>query len=1556
MARIFLSHSSKDNDRAKDLITWLNARGHQEYFLDFDKHAGIQPGADWERTLYREISRAQAIVILLTENWMASKWCFAEFTQARALGKAIFPVIEDPAGERFVGTDLQAIDLRNERDGGLERLSVSLSELALSSAEGFELSDGVVPFPGLSAFDERHAAVFFGRDDDIARLREAVTAARARDAGKLIALLGASGAGKSSLVRAGLIPRLRRDKRNWIVPDAVRPEAMPAPRIASSLLRLACPAPDTGGTDIHAETRERLRSGLMSEAPGAALAETAHLAREQAGALDAWILIAVDQAEELFSRSDDASRKAGLGLISALSGSDLPIVTVLTIRSDGLEDLQRAEGLTVPFSQVSLPPMPLERIGALVRGPARIANLTVEDGLVSALMRDAGSTDALPLIAFTLERLYQATRDTGALTLSAYQALGDPARNLSPLDNAVHKAAEEALPPDLMTDETWTALRHAFVPALVTVNDEGGFVRQPAVEDTLPAAARPPLDRLVNARLLVRRTEDGATVLEVAHEALFRVWDRLVSWLDEERDGIAGRKRLKEALADWQALDGSERERGLLAGVLLDRGKQWLIDRPETFTPDEKAFIQASADAADQARRAEEARREREVKMQRRLARGAIAAALIFAVIGGVAGWQWTEATQQRELARANEVLAEDRATEAEFERQRAEREANLKSEALAQSISNESVGLAAQSHLVRLTKPEDNLKVSRMLALASWPVDQSDPRPRTTEAINALSAASAGPYLHALDLTKAKYLEEVDRILTWDGNRARYWDPKTGQPVGAEMTLPDDYERLLAVNRDGTVVLLLGKDRGKKQTHVRIWSLAEARELTPRLTHELLFSRAAFSADETRILSWTWSGGGAKIWDASSGRQIGETMSLPNGITHAELSPDESRVLAAGSFMIRIFDAETGVLAIQMDLPNQAEVNARLDPSGSFVVSWSKEWGHSESSAIRIWDSRNGTELHAFGPFPGDVEDVAFLEDSRVMIAQEDGTIRFWDLTSGEQTLAPLQIPAPLLGVSLHAEQKMLLAWSENGTVQTWNLETGEAAAPTLQHPGIKGGFFTANGERLVTWSPAANEAGAALIGLWERRNGTLLGNPFQLRGGSFRELVQLPDDRFLAIGGGFTAETEDQSPVIWDAGIVSAVHARIAIDSLAADYNGSGDRILTVSDASARLWDAQSGEPISAPMDYNCEGNAVLNSVASRVLAYTTLCFEAYIFDAETGQQLSDVLQHEGQVTHGIFSPDDRHVVTTDREGNVFAWEAESGRYTGKNFSHTTEAWGAAFSSDGARLLTWAWDKTAKLWDFQSGRQIGPTIQHSSTPTNGRFSPDGGRFLTWANGAELGIWDGLTAEPVLTGLTIGDGMDGALFAPDGNHVLGWNGGIAHLWSLAAGKHDPIVLEMGGIIHGASFAPDSRLLLIWTRNHAHIWNFKDGTRYGLPIRPEGGVSKAEFIGNGKYLLISEATGTSIWDVTFTAQIGTRIPANFVAMHPDDTHVLVSLNGKMAVWNIEAYLTGDLHDFVCTITGTARKADFDRVQAEGFTINKDICAANSPDPEWAFQR
>lgn len=158
MARVFLSHSSHGNAEAAEMKVWLDGQGFAPAFLDFDKHSGIPVGADWERALYEQIQRRQALLILQTPNWSASRWCFAEFTQARALGKPIFQVVasDEGAAEPPNLADLQRLDLRNNRPSGLNQLRHELEHIALQGQGGFPWPPPYEPIRPPFPCDPRH--------------------------------------------------------------------------------------------------------------------------------------------------------------------------------------------------------------------------------------------------------------------------------------------------------------------------------------------------------------------------------------------------------------------------------------------------------------------------------------------------------------------------------------------------------------------------------------------------------------------------------------------------------------------------------------------------------------------------------------------------------------------------------------------------------------------------------------------------------------------------------------------------------------------------------------------------------------------------------------------------------------------------------------------------------------------------------------------------------------------------------------------------------------------------------------------------------------------------------------------------------------------------------------------------------------------------------------------------------------------------------------------------------------------------------------------------------
>jgi hypothetical protein len=621
-------------------MTWLQSRGFDTPFLDFDKHAGIAPGSNWEKTLYREVERSEAIVIVQTPNWLDSKWCFAEFTQARALGKPIFPVIEAPTADALIAPDIQSLNLLKDREGGLEQLARELTRIALDAQGGFSWDANRPPYPGLLAFQEQDAAIYFGRDDDVRRLIERLNARRAQGGTKLIVLLGASGSGKSSLLRAGVIPRIKRDKQNWTALPPMRPQAHPIDELASTIAN----ALDKGAE--WRAWRDLMRNGDQA----AVLRDLAKDLRARAGTNEAQILISIDQAEELFGTSVAEEADRFFEILSVAMSEELPYLALLTMRSDYLERLQSAAKLTARFEEFSLGPLTLSRYAQIIEGPARVAGIQIEDGLVQQASRDAETEDALPLLAFALRQLYDRNAKHDNLTLTEYHGLGDPKEGLTPLENAVRKAADAVLDEARPTDDQLTALKDAFVPAMVQVNDKGEFARRPARWDELPTDVYPILERLAKARLLIVRQDGDARVVEVAHEALLRKWPRLRAWLEDAREFLTGKQQLERDLSDWEHATEADKSGALLSGLKLHRAREWLAARAHQLLAKERAFIQASIQSA-------EADERRKARSRRYITIGSFAAAVVLAGLAVIAKGQTNKAKVERDKARM-EVLA----------------------------------------------------------------------------------------------------------------------------------------------------------------------------------------------------------------------------------------------------------------------------------------------------------------------------------------------------------------------------------------------------------------------------------------------------------------------------------------------------------------------------------------------------------------------------------------------------------------------------------------------------------------------------------------------------------------------------------------------------------------------------------------------------------------------------------------------------------------------------------------------------------------------------------
>jgi WD40 repeat protein len=633
MSAIFLSHSSADKDAAASLHDWLLRLGYASVFLDFDPEAGIPPGRDWEKELYAQLRTSRAVIVLCSGSSMASPWCFAEITHARALGKALFPLKVADCEIHALLRTVQVIDLTERREEGLDRLLRGLKAAGLDPANSFDWDGSRPPYPGLLAFEEADAAVFFGRENEIRDALDALSRQRRFGGSRFMLLLGASGSGKSSLLRAGILPRLRRNPSQWIIVPPFRPLGRPFESLAYVLANSFEQAGEK--RDWH-ELLSLMAAAPPSDAP-------ARWARELSFSMhrpEATVLVCVDQLEELFTLggAEEADRFLVM-LRRAAESAGSQILIVATVRSDFLGAVQTQATLReVSFTELLVNPMSMASVGEIIEGPAAVANLEFEPGLVRAMLQDTEAEGALPLLAFTLRELWE-HRTGDKLMLREYRD------QLGGLTGSVARAAEGVLSGrPAMSAQEETELHQAFL-SLVRINDEGRFTRRPAHWADLSERVHPLLEQFVQARLLVSHQDVGGRMLEVAHEALLSAWGRLAAWLNQDRAFLFWRRRLDQALDSWVANDKSRE--WLLTGAFLRESKGQLKEHGEPLSHDEKALISASI-AAD-----------RRSRISRKAIAAGVAAALILS--GTYALWQARVANEQHHLTVARQLAAEAR-------------------------------------------------------------------------------------------------------------------------------------------------------------------------------------------------------------------------------------------------------------------------------------------------------------------------------------------------------------------------------------------------------------------------------------------------------------------------------------------------------------------------------------------------------------------------------------------------------------------------------------------------------------------------------------------------------------------------------------------------------------------------------------------------------------------------------------------------------------------------------------------------------------------------------
>jgi TPR repeat protein len=661
---VFVSYSRADWRHAAEIDSVLRANGLRSFF----DRRNLALGLPWVPALEQAISAARAVIVLIGPRGLGNTQQYErQLAIVRQSSDPVFPVVpvilpETRAADRpfdflnlLTWIDFSPVAKVSEAPDEIARL---LAAVRGAPSPGDLVREAICPYRGLDAFREEDAAFFFGRGD--ASEPESIIGQLVHKVREhpFVMVVGRSGSGKSSLVYAGLLPALRRERdRFWNV-LSLRPGPTPLRALAAAFN----PRADDEGaaeyaTKITTEA-DQLRTGdpeLLS-----------HIIREELDRAEGKpdrLLLYIDQWEELYALAPASSDKERAGQHAAdvnrfidlllTAARTAPVAVVATVRADFYDPLiahQEIRSL-LPTRQVLLAAMPRSELERTIVEPARKVGLTFDPpDLVQRILDEAGEDEGmLPLLQYALKETW-ALRKGNAMTGDSYARSGG-------VREAIRITAERTF--DALSAEDQQAARLLFL-RLVSPGE--------GREDTRARAVMPvePVQRKIveqfagpRTRLLVTGLDRAARpTVEVAHEALIRTWPRLRGWIDKNRDKLRARAAVLQSKADWEQ-SGKRDDMLLPAGLQLERARNLLADPGDITTDDIKEFISRSSAHEETAlRRTADAQRKR--VRNRNIA---LAGVSFLALLAGLLGWN---AEQLRIKAETSLKLAEEQRHQAD--------------------------------------------------------------------------------------------------------------------------------------------------------------------------------------------------------------------------------------------------------------------------------------------------------------------------------------------------------------------------------------------------------------------------------------------------------------------------------------------------------------------------------------------------------------------------------------------------------------------------------------------------------------------------------------------------------------------------------------------------------------------------------------------------------------------------------------------------------------------------------------------------------------------------
>lgn len=1255
------------------------------------------------------------------------------------------------------------------------------------------------PYRGLSAYQREDASLFFGREEDCQALLERMAALLAQPAPRFLLVAGASGTGKSSLVRAGLVPALEAG------------QLAQSPTWTSAFMR-----PGEGGPPASILTRCLDRQRVRG--PGG------HL------------VLVVDQLEEIFTEVDGEQREAFLRALWQLAGApagDVFVIATMRIEYMGRLGSVRMDDAGVPFDREllaagryhllrQLGPREYERI---IRGPAETVGIEIEPGLLDRLLDALRSEPgALPLLSYTLDRLWQERRFqtidveqpaapgervpvTGWwLTDAAYDALGGIA-------GALVRSADDLLATfdAAHADE----LRRVLVQLVHGHDDPVLATRRRGWRDTMrpdlvaePDAARiydRVLDALIDARLVVTGSAAPGTPvwIELAHDSLVHFWPRLRAWYDEARAWLAHTGELLATAAAWQpqareddtAAAREREEPYLLRGQRLHyQLETWRRHRHHLGARD-RQLVQAFLDASQ---RAETETRAREIEAERQSA---------LAEERALAARDSTIMSAARKLLAAGQPAWATRLL-GEVSRPLQTRDwLSLAWDQLAMTPLASTLRGHEKAVHTAVFSPDGTLVLTA----------SSDGTARIWRA-----DGSGDPVVlrgHEGEVNSATFSPDGTLVLTTsDDCTARIWRVDgAGPPISFEGH--DDVIYEAAFSPDGQRFVTASQD----QT-ARVWRLDRPRQSKALRGHDNAVFSASFSPDARHVV--TVSGdGAARIWHLDDrARPVVLRHPDPDNIgvriRAAKLSRDGKLVVtyAWRDATLRIWPLADLEHPVLLGAPAEEIESIDLGPDGELVVA--------SGRAVRVWDitrpARPVLEYH----HPGKVTLASFSPDGKhVVTVSADATspdprpgsprktARIWQVDP-LRTNAPPRVLAghedTIVAAAFSPDGRYLVTASDDRTARIWRVHDDLVPVEDLGR---------SSGERI--FAAAYTPTGLLLAATTnpDRSSAQLRATASGPGGMSCRVMIRV--DRTLHF---WCADGPDAGSVLARHG--AAVHATA--------FSPDGTLVVTGgADHTARIWSLAGGD--SGPCTVLTGHESAIVSVSfshdGKRVVTTSDDKTARVWPLDDPGQVTVLAGHDRIVLAAAFSPDGKLVVTGSADMTARVWRLDAPGAVTILRSHTNHVVAVQVGRDARHLLTRCSDGTARVWRLDSGTEV-PLAVYEGDIEDAAFSPDGQRVVTASGDGTARIWrlDDPGRFATLEGHE--RGVTSAVFSPDGKLVVTTsNDETARVWLVADPDQFMILRGHGHGVESAQFSADSsQVLTLAGDGSARLWTIDSET------------------------------------------------------------------------------------------------------------------------------